>query len=159
MSVMDFKFIILRRVLTIQKVILGSSISLAILYSSSLLYAQDIQQWEISLMNDGQALTTASVTCISGGACDASAWTIQIPGCTYRLDFSMQFSGTLVRLLLFHETLDSDCSNIQLQQATGTGMTDAAYPIAQTANGEVTLLYKSAIGVAGGTAEWSARRF
>ena len=70
MSVMDFKLIILRRMFTIQKVILGSSISLAILYSSSVLYAQDVQQWEISLMNDGEALTTASVTCISGGACD-----------------------------------------------------------------------------------------
>jgi len=109
-------------------------------------------------MNGGRALTTASVTCLSGGACDASAWAIQIPGCNYRLDFSIQFSGTLVRLLLFHETLDSTCSNILLQQATGTGTADATYPNAQIANGEVTLRYQSPIGVARGTAEWSARR-
>ncbi len=138
---------------------LRSSVAgLAFLFASSALYAQDLQRWEISLMNGGQALTTASVSCISGGACDASAWTIQIPGCTYKLDFSIQFSGALVRLLLFHETLDSDCSNILLQQATGTGTANATYPNAQTANGEVTLRYQSPIGVAGGTAEWRARR-
>jgi hypothetical protein len=133
-------------------------VGLTILLSSSALYAQNLQRWEISLMNGGQALTTASVSCLSGGACDASAWTILIPGCTYKLDFSMQFSGDLVRLLLFHESLDSDCSNILLQQATGTGSADTNYPNAQTANGEVTLRYQSPIGTAGGTAEWSARR-
>ncbi len=63
-----------------------------------------------------------------------------------------------MRLLLFHTTLDSNCSNILLQQATGTGTADATYPNAQTANGAVTLRYQSPIGVAGGTAEWMARR-
>lgn len=133
-------------------------VGLAILFSSPALYAQGLQRWEISLMNGGQALTTASVSCLSGGACDASAWTILIPGCSYKLDFSIQFSGDLVRLLLFHESSDSNCANILLQQATGSGTADATYPNAQTANGEVTLRYQSPIEVAGGTAEWSARR-
>ncbi len=137
---------------------LRSFVGLAILFSSPALYAQGLQRWEISLMNGEQALTTASVSCLSGGACDASAWTILIPGCSYKLDFSIQFSGDLVRLLLFHESSDSSCSNILLQQATGSGTADATYPNAQTANGEVTLRYQSPIGVAGGTAEWSARR-
>ena len=70
----------------------------------------------------------------------------------------MQFSGSSVRLLLFHETLDSDCSNMQLQRADGTGTANAPFPTASTANGEVTLQYQSAIGTSGGTARWQAKR-
>ncbi|MDG2091598.1 MAG: hypothetical protein P8J61_10990 [Gammaproteobacteria bacterium] len=122
---------------------------------------QGIQQWEISLLSDGQVLTTATMQCLTGGACDASAWTILDTanfGCTYKLDFPMQFSGTLVRLLLFHETLDSNCSNILIQQATGTGVADTTFPNARNANGEVTLRYQSPILTAGGTTQWRARR-
>ena len=120
--------------------------------------AQNVQEWDISLLVNGQSVSTARMFCLDGGACDASAWSIQIPGCIYNLDFSVQFSGASVQLLLFHETLDSTCSNILLSQAEGSGTANAPYPSAQNANGEMTLLYQSPAGTAGGSAQWSASR-
>jgi hypothetical protein len=120
--------------------------------------AQNVQEWDISLLVNGQSVSTARMFCLDGGACDASAWSIQIPGCNYELDFSVQFSGSLVRLLLFHESLDSTCSNIILGQAEGNGTANTAYPSAQNATGEVTLLYQTPAGTAGGTTQWQARR-
>lgn len=124
--------------------------------------AQDAQRWEILLLDQNQQVhATASMQCIAGGACDASAWTILTEaqmGCLYQLDFSVQFSGSSVRLLLFHESLDSNCSNMRLLVATGSGTADAAYPDANNASGEVTLGFEAGGQNSTGTTNWRARR-
>ena len=104
---------------------------------------QEQQNWEISLLDQaGQVTSTAPMHCIQGGACDAGPWTILRPdqfGCLYELDFSVQFSQSSVRMLLFQRAMSSTCSNIMMTLGTGTGYADAPYPTANNASGEITL--------------------
>ncbi len=155
-------------------------IHLSILFSLSVmivspasLYAQDIQNWEISILDQNQRVqSTATMQCLIGGACDASSWhilTMAEFGCDYKLDFSVQFSGDAVRLLLFKTTFDTTCStdNLRLLFATGSGYADRPYPTANTASGEVDIGFEMQVrGVDGrtithsstGTTRWEARR-
>ena len=124
-------------------------------------YGQDEQRWEFTFVFGGQAVAGAIASCKAGGACTASSWVVLTQatfGWDFKLDFAVQFSGTAVRLMLFHKTLDSDCGNVMLTTATGTGYADAIYPAATTAEGNVTITYDAPAGEAGGSATWSARR-
>ena len=123
--------------------------------------AQDQQRWQFDLLFGEQVVATAAADCMAGGACSASSWVVLSRanfGCDFKLDFSVQFSGTAVRLMLFNKTLDSDCANMILTMATGTGISNANYPTAISAEGEVTITYDSPVGTAGGNATWEARR-
>jgi hypothetical protein len=73
------------------------------------------------------------------------------------VDFAVQFSGDLVRLMTFAKTFDSDCSNTSTI-GNGTGVANAAYPNANQATGTVTLNTTSPIPVGGGTGNWAAHR-
>ena len=115
-----------------------------------------MQTWDVTAQTGGAA-RVARATC-QGGACTASAWNIGIPGCTYRLTFDVQFSGTAVGLLNFRKTTDSTCGGVMLAQSFGTGTSDAPYPTATQAMGTFTLTYTSPLGPAGGTGNWTATR-
>ena len=59
---------------TLPKHFLSSFMVFAILFSSSKLYAQTIQNWEISILDQAQRVqATASMQCLTGGACDVSS--------------------------------------------------------------------------------------
>ncbi|MBN4075352.1 MAG: hypothetical protein COA71_08030 [SAR86 cluster bacterium] len=137
-------------------------ILLIFLLGNSSLSAQEMQVWEISILDQNQQVqATASMQCLAGGACDASSWTLLTTanfGCEYNLDFSVQFSGDLVRLLLFQETLDTNCANMRLLVGTGSGTADAPYPRANNASGEVTLGFEGGGMNSTGTARWEAKR-
>ena len=92
--------------------------------------------------------------------CTARSWTVLSRasfGCTLKLDFDVQFSGTEVRLLAFRKTADSDCSRTTVEGG-GSGTADARYPDATRAEGTCRLSYTSPMGPAGGTGRWTARR-
>jgi len=131
-----------------------------LLLPSELSFSQDLQAWEIDILDqDGGVHTTANMQC-DRTACDAKSWTVlsQETGCLYQLDFSVQFSGSSVRLMLFHESFASNCANMRLLVATGTGFTDKAYPDATRASGEVTLGFEAGGINSSGTTRWQARR-
>ena len=118
----------------------------------------ETQTWEFTLALDGAPATTATASCLPGGACTAKSWTIQPAsfGCLYKLDFGVQFSGDVVRLLTFSKTFDSTCDITTV--GTGTGSANASYPQANQALGTVTLNNQSPIGPSSGTANWAACR-
>ena len=121
-------------------------VCLTLTVAGNSVYGQDAQQWEFAFVSGGQVISRAVASCKAGGVCDASSWVILSKatfGCDFKLDFTVQFSGTAVRLMLFHKTLDSDCDGIMLSVATGTGYSNASYPAAITAEGDITLTYKS----------------
>ncbi len=145
---------------------LSLTISLILMVAGNSVYGQDAQQWEFAFVSGGQVISRAVASCKAGGVCDASSWVILSKatfGCDFKLNFSVQFSGTdVVRLMLFHKTMDSDCEGITLSVATGTGYSNASYPAAISAEGDITLTYKSPADregeEAGGSATWRAKR-
>lgn len=117
------------------------------------------QTWVFEALDaDNNVVTSATAECLPGGACSASSWTLLETatfGCTHKVDFAVQFSGDLVRLMTFATTFDSDCSNTSTI-GNGTGVANAAYPNATQATGTVTLNTTSPIGPGGGTGNWAA---
>jgi len=60
-----------------------------LLLPSELSFSQDLQAWEIDILDqDGGVHTTANMQC-DQTACDAKSWTVlsQETGCLYQLDF------------------------------------------------------------------------
>ena len=143
--------------------VMGSSLAFALAACNTLgidgVDDNETQMWRFTLELNGVPATTATASCLPGGACSAASWTIQETasfGCLYKLDFDVQFSGNAVRLLTFSKTFDSTCDISTV--GTGTGNANAAYPQADQATGTVTLNNQSPIGPSSGTASWSACR-
>jgi hypothetical protein len=104
--------------------------------------------------NTLQAVTP--VTMNGGASTVPGRLDIQVPGCTLVVNFDVQFSGTLVRLLLFRINGETTCAGAQIAQAFGTGTANANYGGATAASGDGVILYNLGGQVVGGDIRWEA---
>ena len=79
-----------------------------------------------------------------------------MPGCTLVLNFDVQFSGTLGRLLLCRINGASTCAGAQIAQAFSEGVANANYGSSTSANGDGVLRYDLGPQVVGGNIRWEA---
>jgi hypothetical protein len=121
------------------------------------------QTWEFDLFDENGMFVDSATALLTGGSTSepARSWTLLTEadfGCSFSIEFHVQFSGRAVRLLLFQKSAESTCGAATLGPTTGTGDADAEFATATTAIGSVTIDMNTPVGPSRGTFGWLARR-
>jgi hypothetical protein len=123
--------------------------------------ADTLQTWEFTLKHSQPSLSNVAVAECKPNVCDAASWEILDEGdfgCSFYLDFAVQFSGSQVRFHTAKNGSDTTCSGVSAL-ISGTGTANGPYPSAEEASGSVTITTQSKfLGQSGFTVKWSGRR-